>query len=127
MVRGNASEGGAAWIRDTSPTLSTCVFDGCQSLYPGAGFGGAVYVEGLGAAPRLQGCAFLRNSANNGGGLYVKYGSVAVEGSLFDANVAAPVIGQGGAVYLDRSLPVSFANTTMTRCEPGAGCARAGA
>lgn len=117
MVRGNAPVGGAALIEGSSPTLSTCVFEGCQSAAAGAGFGGAVYIEGGTAAPRILSCTFVGNFANNGGALYLKYGGLAVEGCTFDRNVAAPVIGQGGAVYLDRSGPSSFSNTTITRCE----------
>lgn len=117
MVGGNADVGGAAKIEGTSPTLSTCVFENCWSAANGAGFGGAVYIEGLAAVPRILDCSFVGNYANNGGALYLKYGNLTVEGCAFDRNVAAPVIGQGGAVYLDRSGPSSFRDTSITRCQ----------
>lgn len=121
MLNGNATVGGGALVTDSSPNITSCVFHNCSSNFTGAGFGGAVYVEGPRAAPRLRHCSFTNNYANMGAALYVKHGSVAVEQSRFTNNTAAPVLGQGGAVYLDRSQPTHFSDILIANCACVAG------
>ncbi len=54
MLAGNASMGGCAYIDNASPSFINCRFEGCRALHPEAGLGGAIYVLGAGAQPKLQ-------------------------------------------------------------------------
>lgn len=57
MLNGNASLGGCAYIENASPSFINCQFEGCRSMHPESGLGGAIYVLGEGAQPKLQVCA----------------------------------------------------------------------
>lgn len=54
MLAGNSSLGGCAYIKDASPAFIKCRFENCRARHAEAGLGGAMYVEGAAANPKLQ-------------------------------------------------------------------------
>ena len=118
VFNGSANSGGCVSITDASPTLSGCVFESCVAGPGLPGAGGALLATGLAAAPRILNCSFLGNSASQGGGAYIQYGSVTLEGCVFDRNSGAIGIGKGGALFFDRTKPSVVRDTSMTRGEP---------
>jgi hypothetical protein len=65
ILNGNVDEGGAIYVRDSSPTLLDCVFKGCK-----AEKGGALYITGA-CTSEIRRCHLLNNEATQqGGGLW---------------------------------------------------------
>jgi subtilisin-like proprotein convertase family protein len=116
-IVGNASsESGAGMIVDGSPSLTDCRFEANDS----GAFGGGVYVPT--GSPVFQGCDFVNNSADQGGGLAVGLFAAAVEntGTIIeiinckflgnDADFAA------GGVYNIANSTINAVNSIFSGC-----------
>lgn len=88
--------GGGILIRDSSPTLNGCRFEGNVVTYNGGG----IYTRNSNS--QIVGCQFINNGAEKGAAIYATRSRLDIQGCLFEQNNAR--FG-GGAVYSgNRSL-----------------------
>ncbi len=88
--------GGGVLIRDSSPTLNGCLFEGNVVTYNGGG----IYARNSNS--QIIGCQFINNSAEKGAAIYSTRSRLNISQCLFEQNNAR--FG-GGAVFSgDRSL-----------------------
>jgi hypothetical protein len=115
------SAGGGLYIRQASPSIRNCVFDGCvadawgggvychqgspvfsgctfRNCAASGGTGGAIYCNTTNLT--LRDCRLLGNSAGYGGAIYSFYGRLAISNCQFGGN---SVTANGGAIRINTS------------------------
>ncbi|MBN1826819.1 MAG: right-handed parallel beta-helix repeat-containing protein [Candidatus Eisenbacteria bacterium] len=108
--------GGGVYGYRSNSVLTDCEFVGNIALDTliHQGTGGGAFFEGNDYSPRLEGCSFLTNQADLGGGLYLSCEGAVVEECVFEGNVCS---GGGGGLKCNASIEVqdcSFIGNTVT-------------
>ena len=112
---GMAAEGGCVYIDRASPAILDMAFVGCQAA-SGVARGGAIYVQGTQARPRISGSLFYYNRANEGGAVHVTDGAtLEISDSSIDFGICASGTGLGGGVYA-LAAGIVIENTVIKNC-----------
>eukprot|EP00698_Gefionella_okellyi_P001798 TRINITY_DN11643_c0_g2_i1.p1 TRINITY_DN11643_c0_g2~~TRINITY_DN11643_c0_g2_i1.p1 ORF type:complete len:3137 (+),score=765.64 TRINITY_DN11643_c0_g2_i1:40-9411(+) len=107
----SASNGGALYIENSSPTIDGCYFLQNTATVNGAG----IYVVG-GASPSIQNCYFSGNSAPAGAGMFVDIGSSPrLTNNTFVLNNAAQT---GGALMINQGFAQLSGNLWFNNSAP---------
>jgi hypothetical protein len=112
---GIAAKGGCVYIDRASPTILDMAFIGCQAT-SGVARGGAIYVQGAQARPRISGSLFYYNRATEGGAVHVTDGAILeMSDSSIDLGICASGTGLGGGVYA-LSAGIVMENSVIKNC-----------
>ncbi|MFC1635422.1 hypothetical protein ACFL5Z_11320 [Planctomycetota bacterium] len=112
--------GGGAYLLEDNSTFIDCIFTGNS----GSSYGGGLYVVFPECNVILTNCSFLRNTSDNGAGLFTRSSSPRLNNCLFNNNLAA---NRGGGIFVCYDTLASnplLANCTIVRNEslyPGFG------
>ncbi|MDD6294432.1 MAG: right-handed parallel beta-helix repeat-containing protein, partial [Treponema sp.] len=96
---GNSTLGCGIYIGSTSVlTMKNCTITDCNATISGGG----LYIATNGSA-NLNGCAISKNTAQNGGGIYIQKGSAALTDCAITENTAKDnsPSSKGGGIYLN--------------------------
>ena len=97
--------GGGIYCRDSSPTVTNCMFSGNS-----ADFGGGA-MRSYNSSPTITNCTFSANSADFGGGMYNSADSSPIlTNCTFSANTASGTYGDGGGMANQEAA------TTLINC-----------
>jgi len=96
--------GAGAYILDSSPTITDCVF---ENNYSNNGNGGGM-CSSSGSNPTLTNCTFENNTAYRGGGMYNYNSSPTITNCTFTGNTAGS---EGGGMYNNY-----YSSPTLTNC-----------
>ena len=106
--------GGAIWSGECTLTLNDCKFENNNANVTVAKYGGAIYANGgfnLNALT-INRCAFVGNTSNRGGGIYIDHCTALIKNCLFYGNAGT---GYGGGIAAnDANALVTIYNSTFS-------------
>jgi hypothetical protein len=106
--------GGAIWSGECTLTLNDCKFENNNANVTVAKYGGANYANGgfnLNALT-INRCAFVGNTSNRGGGIYIDHCTALIKNCLFYGNAGT---GYGGGIAAnDANALVTIYNSTFS-------------
>lgn len=106
--------GGAIWSGECTLTLNDCKFENNNANVTVAKYGGAIYANGGFNLNTLtiNRCAFIGNTSNRGGGIYIDHCTALIKNALFYGNVGT---GFGGGIAAnDANANVTIYNSTFS-------------
>lgn len=106
--------GGAIWSGECTLTLNDCKFENNNANVSTAKYGGAIYANGGFNLNTLtiNRCAFIGNTSNRGGGIYIDHCTALIKNALFYGNVGT---GFGGGIAAnDANANVTVYNSTFS-------------
>jgi len=106
--------GGAIWSGECTLTLNDCKFENNNANVTVAKYGGAIYANGgfnLNTL-NINRCAFIGNTSNRGGGIYIDHCTAVIKNALFYGNAGT---GFGGGIAAnDANANVTIYNSTFS-------------
>lgn len=106
--------GGAIWSGECTLTLNDCKFENNNANVTVAKYGGAIYANGGFNLNTLtiNRCAFVGNTSNRGGGIYIDHCTALIKNCLFYGNAGT---GYGGGIAAnDANALVTIYNSTFS-------------
>jgi len=106
--------GGAIWSGECTLTLNDCKFENNNANVTVAKYGGAIYANGGFNLNTLtiNRCAFIGNTSNRGGGIYIDHCTALIKNALFYGNIGT---GFGGGIAAnDANANVTIYNSTFS-------------